>query len=166
MKIFIVGFMGSGKSTFGKKLAKALGYEFYDLDMLIEDKAQCSITDIFKYLGEDAFRKMESDILHSFSEKENFVLATGGGAPCYFDNMDFILQQGTSIYLDLDTKSIFDRLKNAKKIRPTIANMNEDELMSFIDQTLQKREPVYSKANYTFSGISINVDKVLAVIAN
>jgi shikimate kinase len=164
MKIFIIGFMGSGKSTFGKKLAKALGLDFYDLDKMVEEKAKCSVSDIFKYLGEDTFRRMESDTLKSFSNKTDFVLSTGGGTPCYFDNMDFILKNGICIYLDMDAKSIFDRLKKAKKVRPSIAGLNEIQLMEFIDETLKRRQDIYIRAHHKISGINIEVKDVLKIL--
>ncbi len=159
-RIFLIGFMGSGKSTFGKKLAKELSLPFIDLDKEIEIKAKCSITDIFKYLGEDTFRKMESDCLHELSNRDEFVMATGGGAPCYFNNIEHINKKGTSIYIELDPQSIFNRLSNAKNIRPTIKDKKDEELMSFIKEKLAERETVYKQAKLTINGLSINIKEV------
>lgn len=163
-KIFLIGFMGSGKSTFGKKLAKALQFPFIDLDKEIEKKSKCSVNDIFKYLGEDTFRKMESDTLKSFEEIPSFVMATGGGTPCYFDNIEYIHSQGISIYIELDSKSIYNRLSNAKNIRPTIKGKKEDELMQFIEETFSKRKHVYEQASHKVNGLNVEVKSVIEIL--
>jgi shikimate kinase len=156
--------MGSGKSTFGKKLAKALQFPFIDLDKEIEKKAKCSVSDIFKYLGEDTFRKMESETLKSFENEGTFIMATGGGTPCYFDNLSYIQSQGTSIYIELDTKSIYNRLSNAKNIRPTIKGKKEDELIQFIEETFEKRKHIYEQADHRVNGLSVEVKIVTELL--
>lgn len=156
--------MGSGKSTFGKKLAKELNLTFIDLDKVIEEKAKCSVTEIFKYLGEDAFRTMESEALKSFEHLDGFVMATGGGTPCYYNNIDYINKTGISIYIDLDTKSIYNRLSNAKNIRPTIKGKKENELMSFIEDTFQKRKNIYEQATFRVNGLNLETKKVIELI--
>jgi shikimate kinase len=163
-KIFLLGFMGSGKSTFGKKLAKELKIPFIDLDKVVEQQAKCSVSDIFKYLGEDTFRKMESDALKTFETIDAFVMATGGGTPCYFDNMDYIKTQGKSIYIELDTKSIYNRLSNAKNIRPTIKGKKEDELMQFIESTFTKRKAVYEQADFRVNGLSLEPKTIVDLL--
>lgn len=163
-KIFLIGFMGSGKSTFGKKLAKELSLNFIDLDKIIEQRAKCSVNDIFKYLGEDTFRKMESEALKSFELETEFVMATGGGTPCYFDNMEYINKQGTSIYIELDTRSIYNRLSNAKNIRPTIKGKKEEELMYFIEENLNTRRTIYEQAQLKINGLSLEVKKVIELL--
>lgn len=164
-RIYLIGFMGSGKSTFGKKLAKELALPFIDLDKEVEIKAKCSITDIFKYLGEDTFRKMESDTLHELSEREEFVMATGGGTPCYFNNIEFINKKGKSIYIELDIQSIYNRLSQAKNIRPTIKDKKEEELMQFIKDKLKEREPIYKQAAVTINGLSVNLREVVSKLS-
>lgn len=163
-KFFLIGFMGSGKSTFGKKLAKTMQLPFIDLDKEIEKKAKCSVSDIFKYLGEDTFRKMESETLKSFENEQGFVMATGGGTPCYFDNLHYIHTQGISIYIELDTKSIYNRLSNAKNIRPTIKGKKEEELLAFIEQTFDKRKHIYEQANFKVNGMNVDAKKVLELL--
>lgn len=163
-KIYLIGFMGSGKSTFGKKLAKELNLTFIDLDKVIEEKAKCSVTEIFKYLGEDAFRTMESEALKSFEHLDGFVMATGGGTPCYYNNIDYINKTGISIYIDLDTKSIYNRLSNAKNIRPTIKGKKENELMSFIEDTFQKRKNIYEQATFRVNGLNLETKKVIELL--
>lgn len=160
-KIFLIGFMGSGKSTFGKKLAKEMQLTFIDLDKVIEEKAKCSVSDIFKYLGEDTFRTMESEALKSFEHIDGFVMATGGGTPCYFNNIEYINNSGISIYIELDTKSIYNRLINAKNIRPTIKGKKEDELMQFIEETFSHRKDIYEKATFKVNGLNLDVKKVV-----
>lgn len=155
MNIFLTGFMGSGKSTFGRKLAKQLGLRFYDLDKMVEEKAKCSVEDIFKYLGEDTFRQMESECLHTFEGQENFVLSCGGGTPCYFDNMEFIMEQGLCIYLEMDEASLFNRLVHAKSVRPTIKGFTEEELKLFIKDTLAKRREIYERAHLVVPALSL-----------
>jgi shikimate kinase len=161
LKIFLIGFMGSGKSTIGKKLAKAMQLPFIDLDKEIERKAKCSVSDIFKYLGEKSFRKMESEVLKSFENETSFVMATGGGTPCYFDNLEYIHSQGKSIYIELDTKSIYNRLSKTKNIRPTIKDKKEAELMEFIEQTFVNRKHVYEQASYKVNGLTVDLKKVM-----
>lgn len=157
--------MGSGKSTFGKKLAKELNLAFIDLDKVIEEKAKCSVTEIFKYLGEDAFRTMESEALKSFEHLDGFVMATGGGTPCYYNNIDYINKTGISIYIDLDTKSIYNRLSNAKNIRPTIKGKKENELMSFIEDTFLKRKNIYEQATFRVNGLNLETKKVIELLS-
>ncbi len=164
-KIYLIGFMGSGKSTFGKKLAKELNLPFIDLDKVIEEKAKCSVTEIFKYLGEDTFRTMESEALKSFEHLDGFVMATGGGTPCYFNNIDYINKTGISIYIELDTKSIYNRLANAKNIRPTIKGKKENELMSFIEDTFNKRRDIYEQATFKVNGLNLEVKKVVELLS-
>ncbi len=156
--------MGSGKSTFGKKLAKAMQFPFIDLDKEIEKKAKCSVNDIFKYLGEDTFRKMESETLKSFEHEDSYVMATGGGTPCYFDNLHYIQSQGTSIYLELDIKSIYNRLSNAKNIRPTIRGKKEDELLNFIEENFAKRKHIYEQADHVVNGLNVDVKSVIGLL--
>ena len=163
-KIFLIGFMGSGKSTFGKKLSKEISLPFIDLDKEIEKKAKCSISEIFKYLGEESFRNMESELLKSFEHLEGFVMATGGGTPCFFNNIEYINSTGTSIYIQLDTKSIFNRLSNAKNIRPTIKDKKEDDLMTFIEETFQERKSIYEQAHFTVNGLNIETKQVIALL--
>ena len=163
-KIFLIGFMGSGKSTFGKKLSKEISLTFIDLDKEIEKKAKCSISEIFKYLGEESFRNMESELLKSFEHLEGFVMATGGGTPCFFNNIEYINSTGTSFYIQLDTKSIFNRLLNAKNIRPTIKDKKEDDLMTFIEETFQERKSIYEQAHFTVNGLHIETKQVIALL--
>ena len=162
--IFLIGFMGAGKSTIGKKLAHRLGLTFFDLDKLIEAKAGCSISDIFKFLGETTFREMEQACLQSFQTKDHFLLACGGGTPCFYDNLSFMKNQGLVVYVDLQESALFERLSKAKKIRPSIVGMDEKQLKGFISNQLQTRMPFYEQADLTMSGLSINVNVIVEQI--
>lgn len=139
--------MGSGKSTVGRGLADALQLQFLDLDSYIEERNFKSIPEIFASLGEDGFRKLEQKALHEVSEFENVVIATGGGAPCFFDNIDVIKRTGKSIYLNGTPRILAERLLQSKTERPLIKGKSEAELIAFIDETLNKRSFWYKQAD-------------------
>lgn len=145
MLIYLVGFMGCGKSTIGKKLANRLGYHFIDLDIYIEQKYMSPIAAIFQKQGEAHFRQLESKSLH---EIQGFgqVIATGGGTACFYDNMDWMNRQGTTIYLELSPEALFSRLVNVKYKRPSTKDLSDEELKQFIIQKLDERKPFYEQA--------------------
>lgn len=149
MRIYLIGYMGSGKSTVGKELAQTLNLQFIDLDSYIEERNFKTIPEIFASEGEDGFRKAEQKALHEVSEFENIVIATGGGAPCFFDNMDHIKKTGTSLYLEGSPRILAERLMNSKTERPLIKGKTEKELIAFIDETLAKRNNWYKRADVT-----------------
>ena len=146
MHIFLIGFMGSGKSHWGKIWADKYGLSFFDLDEEIEEKAGSTISEIFKSEGEEYFRELESSTLHSFKDKSNYVLACGGGTPCFNDNIEWMNQQGTTIYLNTSTDTLFNRLKEEKDKRPLIKVLPDAQLYTFIQNKIKEREPYYSKA--------------------
>ena len=163
-RIYLVGFMGAGKTTLGKKLAHKLGYSFHDLDKIFENKYKTSVDLFFGKYDESAFRQIEHDLLVSTFTLENSVISTGGGTPCFHNNMNLINQHGTSIYIKLTPEAIFSRLTTAKKRRPLIANKSEEELIMFIKEKLREREAFYNIANYTISGISVKVDDIVEIL--
>ena len=122
MKIFLIGFMGCGKSTLGKKLALKLGYTFVDIDKEIERMVNMSISEYFQKHGEEAFRELESSALKTINLPENSIIATGGGAPCFFDNLQWMNENGTTIYLSLSPKALAKRLENDTEQRPVLQN--------------------------------------------
>ena len=147
MKYFIVGYMASGKSTFGKELAKDKGLPFLDLDERVESREGRSISEIFAKEGEEYFRKREREILHEIcNEADEFVLATGGGTPCFFDNMDYMNQVGTTVFLNTSPLVIVDRLKRQRADRPLLAMYSDDELEFFVREHLESRLSFYLKA--------------------
>ena len=163
-KIYLVGFMGAGKTTFGKVLASRMNYKFYDLDKEFEKKYKITVDLFFKKYGEKLFRELEYNLLLSTGNLENAVISTGGGTPCFYNSMDWIKKNGTSIYLNLPPKVLFDRLSNAKKKRPLVAEKNDGELLVYIEEKLKEREPFYRKADLIISGISLSVDSVISII--
>lgn len=164
MKIFLIGFMGSGKTTLGRKLANHLGYEFIDLDHKLEQKVELSIAEYFSLFGEDAFRKLESEILKRTPYPEDAVVSTGGGLPCYFDNMDWMKEHGKTVYIKLSPKTLADRLEKGKEERPLLQEKHGDELIAFIEQKLAERESFYSQANIVADGLSLTADKLEQIL--
>lgn len=164
MKIFFIGFMGCGKTTWSRKLAAHLGYEFMDLDHILEAKAGMTIAEYFSTHGEDAFRKLESSILKETEYPENGIISTGGGLPCFFDNMDWMNANGKTLYIKLSPKALASRLENAKTKRPLLQDKHGDELVVFIAGKLAEREVYYNRANYIVNGIDLSVERLTDVI--
>ena len=152
-RIFLIGYMGSGKTTVGQLLATQLGYSFIDMDNHIEGKLFKSVSQIFAELGEDQFRLLEKQCLHEVAEFDQVVISTGGGVPCFFDNMKYMNKQGVTVYLKLSSADLAERLEqsHANK-RPLLANRKGEELLHFISEELVKREPFYSQAAFSVSG--------------
>lgn len=145
-RVILVGFMGAGKTTLGKKIAKKMGLPFIDSDREIELRFQKSIGDIFTEHGESYFRSLESEYIESLNEQEEFVLSTGGGMPCFGRNMELLNELGTTFYLERSAKELAHRLYNAKKRRPLIEGLEEQELLAFIEERLSVREEYYRKS--------------------
>lgn len=164
MRIFLIGFMGCGKTSVGKKLAEKTGYDFYDLDDEIENFTGKSITKIFETDGEQSFREYESKALLNLSKKEKAVIATGGGTPCFADNMKIIKESGISIYLQTSPETLANRLNQIKQTRPLIASKEKKELDLFVSKKLFEREPYYIKADYIIKEKNICADRILNLI--
>lgn len=152
--IIIIGYMGAGKTTVGKALAKELGVMFYDLDWYIESRMRKTVKQIFDEIGEEGFRKIERNMLHEVAEFENVVVSCGGGTPCFFDNMDYMNQSGETIYLKASPETLHTHLKMGKGVRPLLLNKTPEEVEIFIREQLKLREPFYNKAKHI---IDINV---------
>ena len=156
MKIYIIGYMGSGKSTVGKLLADKLSgrdkttqFDFIDFDTHIEKETGKTITEIFDMGGEDKFRIMEHEHLKKLLIKNNVVIALGGGTPCFYNNIDLINNSGTSVYFEMDAASLVKRLSEARNKRPLIRDLNEIELKYFIEANLEKRKQIYRQAHFS-----------------
>ncbi len=145
-KIFLIGFMGSGKSYWGKKWAQQYGLYFYDLDEVIEKKQGRSIAAIFERDGEDYFRELEIAALLKFASKDNCLVACGGGTACYADNMKWMNDNGLTVYLQASPQYIYDRVLEEKEKRPLIKKVSRAELLFFIEQKLKEREDFYNQA--------------------
>lgn len=156
--------MGSGKSTLGSKLARKIGYDFVDMDHLIEETAGMTIPGIFSEHGEKVFRKWEHDILLELCNREKVVVSTGGGAPCHSDMMQVMNDNGTTIYLNLSPAALKDRLLNSKTERPLIKGKSEQELLEFISELLDKREVYYKQARFIVDGINLGVDTLTEIL--
>lgn len=152
--IIIIGYMGAGKTTVGKALAKELGVMFYDLDWYIESRMRKTVKQIFDEIGEEGFRKIERNMLHEVAEFENVVVSCGGGTPCFFDNMDYMNQLGETIYLKASPETLHTHLKMGKGVRPLLLNKTPEEVEIFIREQLKLRETFYNKAKHI---IDINV---------
>jgi len=148
MRIFLIGFMGSGKSALGQTLASDLGLQFIDLDRQIEEKYGRDIPAIFEVEGEKHFRELERQQLSECLEKDDYVLATGGGTPCFYDNMERLNASGTTIYLKLSTDALCDRLSSETEGRPLLQGRRGQELWNYIHETLQEREPYYLQSRF------------------
>lgn len=164
MKVFLIGFMGCGKTTLGKKLAGKMGYAFLDLDHQLEQEMGMSVADYFAAYGEDAFRRQEQKTLQGYDYPEQVIVATGGGAPCYFDNMDWINANGLSVYISLSPAALAKRLEKGKAKRPLLKDLNEEEMVDFIQQRLEQREPYYRQAKIIAEGISLDADALRKLI--
>lgn len=164
MRIYLIGFMGSGKTTLGKRLARRLEYDFVDLDQEVESECGLNVAEIFSKFGEEKFRQLEQQKLHATALKTNLVVATGGGTPCYSDNMDFILENGISVYLRMSHLSLAHRLEQAYVKRPLLEDFKGLTLQNFIAQKLLEREPYYLKANCVIKGETVKPDQVISLI--
>ena len=163
-RIFLIGFMGSGKTTLGRRLARLTGYSFTDMDQLIEETAGMTIPEIFSELGEKVFRKWERDVLLELCEREKHIISTGGGAPCHGDLMDLMNAAGLTVYLELPPLALKERLLHGRTERPLIKGLNEKELMKYIRDTLTERNAYYRQAKLIMEGVSPNLDALVAAM--
>ena len=146
-RIYIIGFMGSGKTKYGKKIARRLDYSFVDMDDYIEQKAGMSVKDIFRKKGEAWFRKEETKAIKRLASKEKIVISTGGGVPCHGDNMDLLNENGLTVYLKLSPSKLFKKLQKSKKERPLLAGKSDKKMLRTIKDLLHEREPYYTQAD-------------------
>ena len=149
IRIILIGYMGAGKTTVGKALAQELGVTFYDLDWYISSRMRKTIAQIFEERGEDGFRQIERNMLHEVAEFENVIISCGGGTPCFFDNIDYMNQQAPVVYLKAEPEVLYKHLAMSKNDRPLLRGKSQEELITFIREQLEKRNPFYTKARYT-----------------
>ena len=160
MRLYLLGYMGSGKSRVGQNLADFLGFDFMDMDDYIEERYRISIHDFFDKYGEGAFRIAESKILKETITRDDIVIATGGGTPCYFDNIDFINEHGISVYLKVEPAILAERLHGSRKKRPVISNVRKEDLDHVIVQQLYERELYYIKARHVIDVSFMEGDEI------
>ncbi|MCU4155315.1 shikimate kinase [Carboxylicivirga sp. A043] len=163
-RIFLIGFMGSGKSTLGRRLKTELGWDFIDLDDYFEMRYQTTIKQFFAENGETAFREAERKMVSEVVHKEKTIIATGGGAPCYFDNMQVMNKHGLTIYIKLSVNTLANRLSSPKQVRPLVAGKSGDELIAYITEKLTEREPFYNQAKVIADGDMLGVDGFVRII--
>lgn len=154
-KIFLIGLMGSGKSYWSKKMSKWIKSAAYDLDAIIEMNEERTITELFAEDGEEYFRKTETKLLKWFKEKKMYVLATGGGTPCFNENIQWMKKEGIVIWLDESVEILVQRLIKEKEHRPLIAKLNEQQIATFLEEQLTNRFSFYQQANYRVSSDQI-----------
>lgn len=171
-RIFLIGYMGAGKTTLGRVLSKEMGLQFIDLDIFIEGRQHKSVKQIFADIGEDGFRQLERRALEEVSQYEDVVIALGGGTPCFFDNMQVVNAAGISIWLKPSEDVLLRRLIAGKSKRPILAGKSDGELLDFIRSQMTLREPYYSRATYTLdsdnledaAGIAGTAHKVMELL--
>jgi len=154
-RIFLIGYMGSGKTTLGKAYARAMQLQFIDLDWYIEERFHKTVQELFEERKEDGFREIERNMLHEVAEFEDVIIACGGGTPCFFDNMEYMNGKGETVFLDASPEVLFRRLKIAKSKRPLLMDKSDEELMDVIQNALRVRIPFYSQAKYVFNAESL-----------
>ena len=142
--------MCSGKTTLGRAFALKMGLQFIDMDWYIEGRFHKTVKQIFAELGEDAFREMERKMLHVVGDFENVMISTGGGTACFFDNVQYMNQQGQTVYMKADVETLFNRLQIGKAKRPLLMNKTDEEMKQYITEQLAHREQFYSQATYVF----------------
>lgn len=164
-RIFLIGYMGAGKTTLGKILAARMKLSFIDLDCFIENRYQKTVGQLFAEWGEDAFRNIESSLLHEVATFEDVVISTGGGTPCFFDNMEFMKQAGTVVYLNVSVEELANRLEVCKHSRPLLKDKSKAELQESIASMLQKRNAYYMQASVVFDAEMMVDEADVQVIA-
>ncbi len=164
-RIILLGYMGAGKTTIGRQLAKALDLQFYDLDWYIEMRYHKRVADIFRESGEDGFRDLERRMLHEVAEFEDVVVSCGGGTPCFFDNMQYMNTLGETVYLKASPEVLAAHLRMGRTERPLIKGKTDEELQQYIRESLAQREPFYSQARHTVDvSLMDNYEKISTTV--
>lgn len=169
--IILLGYMGAGKTSVGKTLARRLGQDFYDLDWYIEERFRRKVADLFAERGEQGFREIEHKMLHEVAEFEDIVLALGGGTPCFFDNIDYLNTKGMTVFMNASPETIVRHLKVSHTVRPLLLQKQGKELSDHIVEHIKQRLPYYRKAQYeinvdcldSFGKIELLADEILAI---
>lgn len=154
-RLFLVGYMGCGKTTIGRFVARDMKWKFIDMDAYFEAKHSCTISEYFAKHGEDGFRKAEREVVAELATAENAVIACGGGAPCFFDNMRTMNAAGATIYINVAPEELANRLKSAKANRPLLAQKTDEELLAHITTQLSEREKFYRQAHMIVDGVAL-----------
>ena len=165
MKIFLIGFMGSGKTHWGRLLSEKLSFPFFDLDEQVASHAGKSIPEIFAEEGEEHFRMLEKEVLYIITEShDSFVMACGGGSPCYFNNIEYMNQSGTTVWINTAIPVLFDRLVKEKDRRPLIRELSDEQLHNFIYRKFADRKIYYEQASVKMDEESFELDRLIEKI--
>jgi shikimate kinase len=165
MKVFLIGFMGSGKTHWSRLLSQKLDIPFFDLDEQVVNHEGKSIVEIFASSGEEQFRLKEKDVLHIITEShDSFVMACGGGTPCYFNNVEYMNQSGTTVWINTPLDVLFQRLLQEKEKRPLIKSLSDDQLRSFIIKKFSDRKIYYEQADVIMDEEPVLLDKLIEKI--
>lgn len=165
MRIFILGFMGTGKSHWGKQWAKTNNMQFHDLDAMIELEEQATVVDIFEKAGEEYFRVKEASLLRDLLQYDDCIISCGGGSPCFYENMPWMNENGITVYLSATPTYILQNVMLEKEKRPVIKNINEAEILFFIEQKLKERAPFYNQAKFTLNAETLDSNSLESVIS-
>ena len=162
MKIFLIGFMGCGKTHWGKEMSQKLQIPFFDLDSAIEEKEEKSVVDIFAELGEEYFRMLEKDVLYMLTEShESFVMACGGGTPCFFNNIDYMKSRGTTVWINCSIDCLHSRLVKEKDKRPLVKSIPDDQLKGYIIKKYSDRKIFYQQASVILSEDDVTLEHLI-----
>lgn len=165
MRIYLIGFMGCGKTHWGRELSQKLQIPFFDLDSAIEEKEEKSVVDIFAELGEEYFRMLEKDVLYLLTEShESFVMACGGGTPCFFNNIDYMKSRGTTVWLNSSIDCLYNRLIKEKEKRPLVRSIPDDQLKGYIIKKYSDRKIFYQQAAVILSEDNVTLDQLIEKI--
>jgi shikimate kinase len=166
MNIYLIGAMGSGKSTLGKKLATKLGWAFRDTDSMIEQAEGMSVGTFFTTFGEEAFRRMETMVISDLAKETDIVVSCGGGTPCFNGNMEIMKNSGVVVYLKMSPEALVKRLEPGKDTRPLLRSLEGAELLEKITSLLKEREEMFEKAHIVINGLSVNLNGLIDEISS
>jgi shikimate kinase len=164
MRIFLIGFMGTGKSYWGKIWSSQHNLKFIDLDSEIEKKTGLRVDEIFEKKGEDFFRIVEAQTLIEMDQYDNCIIACGGGTPCFKNNMDWMNNNGLTVLLNSTPSKILENIINDNKVRPLFKKINKGELLFFIEMKLKERMEFYNKANVQLQAFELNSNSIDAIL--
>jgi shikimate kinase len=165
MKIFLIGFMGSGKTHWGQLLSQKLGIPFFDMDQQVVSHEGKSIVEIFSENGEEYFRMLEKDVLHIITEShDKFVMACGGGSPCYFNNIDYMNQSGTTVWINTPADTLFQRLIREKESRPLLKGLTDKQLKNYISKKFADRRIYYEQTDVVIDEEPVQLEKLVEKI--
>lgn len=163
-RIYIVGYMGAGKTSAARRLAQRMGWEVVDTDALFEEKYKISVNDFFNKYDEPLYRKLESEVLKATESLDHVVVSTGGGTACFFDNMDWMNQHGLTVFLRISPQAAVDRVIHSRHKRPLVEGKSEEELMEFVSQHYASRLPFYEQARITAKSEDFDIERLMEAI--